>query len=121
MEDLKNILSCIVTTVNSEDEIIPVINIELQPLRQKLDNEIIEDLKERVITKLPIKVINNCVIRIFDNKESFPLLKCGKRNITAIEQMGLNDTLKLVDKEINYFNEEISIKKRTLHKYSKQG
>ena len=103
LKDTKNILSCSVTQGYTEDgESVPVINIEFQPFKQKSNSQIIDSMRNRIISELPMQVINNCVIRIFNNKDSFPLTGSGKRSIAAIENMGLDFTSKLTLQQFDY-------------------
>ena len=94
-KDTKNILSCSTVCVNTENGDVPVINIEFSPLRKKGMKEILLSLDSRLKSKLPEYVYNKVVIRVINNNTSFPLIGAGKRSIPALQQMGLDNVLKI--------------------------
>ena len=93
--DTKNILSCSTVSVPSDKGDIPVINIELSPLKKANTKKIMKSLFERCENKLPSYIQNNMVIRFMDYENGFPLTGSGKRDLIALESMGLNNTYKI--------------------------
>ncbi len=93
--DTKNILSCTTVGIPSDNGDIPVINIELSPLKVSGKEKILKSLKERCEKKLPTYISQNLVIRIIDSDSSFELTGSGKRNVNALRDMGLCNTYKI--------------------------
>ena len=87
--DTKNILSCSVSAVQEGDEDTYVINIELQPDTKANKDAIIKSLASRL---KKYNIDEEFYYRIIDNEKSFPLTGSGKRNIKALENMGLENT-----------------------------
>ncbi|MDD5888517.1 MAG: class I adenylate-forming enzyme family protein [bacterium] len=109
-KDTKNILSCAI--VNAKDEAGEdniVINVEFQPnRRQKNDSAILSSLKQRCEKKIPqlSEIESKIYYRIISNEESYPLTGSGKRNIRALEEMGLENTLRIINSESKDKSEE---------------
>ena len=100
IKDTKNILSCSVTQTQEGQEIIPVINIEYQPLKETPDIKVLNSIVERCKTVFPSEIVDEFIFRVFSYEESFPLTGSGKRNMRAIEEMGLTDTFRIIDGQI---------------------
>lgn len=113
--DTKNILSCTVTGYEDEEDTIPIINIEFQPDKRQSDISILNSILARCANKLPYEISEKAVFRIFDYDKSFPLTGSGKRSVKDIENMGLTDTIKVVDGEMRPYN-KISESKQYLKK-----
>ena len=90
-EDTKNILSCTLTTY--EEEII--LNIEFQPDAKKKKEEILLSIEKRLAKKYPSLQERNIHIRVIPNEQSFPLTGSGKRNVRALENRELQNTIQL--------------------------
>ncbi len=93
--DTKNILSCTVTEVLLDNKIIPIMNIEFQPLKNVDELKALKSIRGRCEKELSKEAVDSLCYRVFDNDESFPLTGSGKRNIPAIEKMGLVDVHRL--------------------------
>lgn len=93
--DTKNILSCSVVYLNIDGETIPVMNIEFQPFKHDNDGEILRSAMSRCIKSIGKELADRLVIRIIDNKTSFPLTGSCKRNYQALEDMGLNGVFRM--------------------------
>lgn len=94
-KDTKNILSCTVTQAMDCGQVIPVLNIELQPFKRQSDTKILSSALSRCAQNLPNNVAERCVFRLMNNRDSFPLIACGKRSSLALEEMGLENTFKI--------------------------
>lgn len=93
--DTKNILSCSVVSAKTDDDVsIPVVNVEFQPKHRKQDMEILTSINQRIQTQYP-EFAEETVYRIFTTDNSFPLTASGKRNIRALEELRLENTVKL--------------------------
>ena len=103
-EDTKNIMSCTTTRVSTSIGEIPVVNIEFSPLKKKNEISILSSLEKRCKKSLPEHIAKNMVIRIIDNKNSYPLTGSGKRDVRALERMGLDNTLYINNGEIYSVN-----------------
>ena len=98
--DTKNILSS--TTVENESRYISTI--QFQPFTKMNDNKIMESLTQRLITSLSSEIIDSIYLRIIPSRENYPITGSGKRNIRALEELGLQDTIKLTDLIDKYTN-----------------
>lgn len=107
-QDTKNILSS--TTVNSDNNL--VINIQTQPLKNINLNKLNKSIIDRLSKILPEEIIESLYIRNINNKTGYPLTGSGKKNIKALENMKLNDTIKLSE----LINKEENIKKLVIKK-----
>lgn len=98
--DTKNILSS--TTVENESRYISTI--QFQPFTKMNENKIMESLTQRLITSLSSEIIDSIYLRIIPSRENYPITGSGKRNIRALEELGLKDTIKLTDLIDKYTN-----------------
>lgn len=98
--DTKNILSS--TTVENESRYISTI--QFQPFTKMNENKIMESLTQRLITSLSSEIIDSIYLRIIPSRENYPITGSGKRNIRALEELGLQDTIKLTDLIDKYTN-----------------
>jgi len=98
--DTKNILSS--TTVENESRYISTI--QFQPFTKMNENKIMESLTQRLITSLSSEIIDSIYLRIIPSRENYPITESGKRNIRALEELGLQDTIKLTDLIDKYTN-----------------
>lgn len=99
-KDTKNVLSCSTVVVKVDGRDIPVINVELSPLKQKSDIKVLEAIKKRIEQNFSYYILDNAMIRIIDNDNSYPLHGSGKRNLQKLKDMFLYNTFKL-----NYMTE----------------
>lgn len=91
--DAKNVLSC--TTVRAKTKIgdVPVINVEKSPFSRKKDKDFLLSIINRVENKFGKDF--DFAIRQIDNEESFPTNGAGKRDSAALQNMGLDNTIKI--------------------------
>lgn len=88
LKDTKNVMSC--SVVNDCFNNI-ICHIELQPFRKKSDKHIYNGIISRLKDNFDDELINKLFIRIRDNKESFPLDPSGKRSISTLKKIGIDD------------------------------
>ena len=101
LKDSKNILSCVVTCVHTVNGDIPVINYELSPFKINSRTKTLTSMHERIKQKLaPILGDSDILFREFRNEKSFPLNGSGKRDVVAIQNMGLKNTFMLCNGNI---------------------
>src|SRR5574344_448056 len=91
--DTKNILSCTATRYNKDGLIYPILNIEFQPECKHDKKIILTSIQKRCEKNFGEDIGNRILFRIMDNKKSYPLTGSGKRNITAIDEMGIENTI----------------------------
>lgn len=109
LKDTKNIMSCEVIPVNYLDEQFFVANIELNPDKTKDKTLIKYDLsKMGKVENIIISAENRCqdllprdinakvIYRVVDNKQSFPLTGCGKRNNLKLKEMKFSHSFKIL-------------------------
>ncbi len=108
--DTKNVLSCSVIKTNDNNLIC---HIELQPYRKKSTRQIIKSITERLKTKFSKEVIDNLFYRIRDNIESFPLDPSGKRSVSTLKRIGIDEKTHMFNRLENQFKD---IKIRSLKK-----
>lgn len=92
LADTKNILSCSVTKITTDDGDVPIINFEFSPLMKQSRHHALISLQERVQSELGYILGNNYLFREISSEESYPLSGSGKRDIVALENMGLQNT-----------------------------
>lgn len=97
LNDTKNILSCTVTSYHTENGDIPIVNYELSPLMINSRRKAILSMNDRIKQKFGSLLGDQILFREFTNDKSFPVSGSGKRDILAIENMGLNNTYRIVD------------------------
>ena len=113
LADTKNVMSC--SVIKSEDGHL-VCHIELQPFKQKSTKECFKGIIGRINSNVPDEIKDKLFIRIRDNIESFPLDPSGKRSISTLKRIGLDEkTVPYRDFEKNIFNNNNN-KKMTLNK-----
>ena len=98
--DTKNILSS--TTVENESKYISTI--QFQPFTKMNESKIMESIIQRLVASLSSEIIDSVYLRIIPVRESYPVTGSGKRNIRALEELGLQDTIKLTDLIDKYDN-----------------
>lgn len=99
-QDTKNIMSCSTTRVSTENGDIPILNIEFSPLKHKSNISVLTSLENRCKKYLPESVCENILIRVIDSQESYPLTGSGKRDIHALQNMGLENTFSMKNGKI---------------------
>lgn len=104
--DTKNILSCSTVDVNG----IKVANIQFQPLSKVNISNAIDMICKRIEKYLPDLNLENIYIRIIPTRFSFPLTGSGKRSIRALEDLELDNSIKLSEFNV----EKLETKKLTL-------
>lgn len=92
LRDTKNILSC--SVIKTYDNNL-VCHIEFQPRKQKSSQFIIKSIFTRLKKEFPPKVLNNLYYRIRDNVESFPIDPSGKRSISTLKSLSLDEKTRL--------------------------
>lgn len=96
--DTKNILSCLVTSVNTTNGQIPVVNFELSPLKKNDKKYVIVSMYKRIEKYLGKEVADIILFREFYNTNSFPLKGSGKRDVLSVEKMGLKNVFRVFKK-----------------------
>jgi acyl-coenzyme A synthetase/AMP-(fatty) acid ligase len=96
--DSKNILSCTTVAVDTKLGKIPVINVEFSPLTKRDEKYILTSMIKRIEKRFGTKF--DYAIRKIDGDSSFPLNGSGKRDIPALEQMGLDNTIKIFNRDL---------------------
>lgn len=87
LSDTKNIMSCSVVSNNG----ILICHIEFQPFAQKSKTEIIKSIINRLEAKYEEEVTQKLYFRFRDNVESFPLDPSGKRSISTLSKIGIDE------------------------------
>jgi len=95
LADTKNVLSCTVTKYNDGIKDVPIINFELSPLRIDGREKAISSIVERINSRLGMKIGKEYYLREIPEDTSYSLAGSGKRDIAALEDMGLNRTVKI--------------------------
>lgn len=89
LSDTKNIMSCsVVKPIDSESL---VCHIEMQPLRQNGDEQILRGIVGRIEKSYPQELQEQLYVRIRGNEESFPLDPSGKRSISTLRREGVDE------------------------------
>lgn len=87
LKDTKNIMSCTVVKINEN----LVCHIEFQPYKKKNKEEIINALINRISNIFPAELTDKLYFRFRSNEESFPLDPSGKRSISTLKQIELDE------------------------------
>ena len=87
LKDTKNVMSCSVVPVGDH----LVCHIELQPFRKKSDKEALKGIINRIESNFSKELRDKIFIRVRDNIESFPLDPSGKRSISTLTQLGIDN------------------------------
>lgn len=90
-KDTKNILSCITVDVDNYK----VLNIQFQPFAKANYEKILESIYKRLEKKFTLELIDKLYVRIIPSRDSYPLTASGKRNIRFLEELSLNNCIKL--------------------------
>ena len=80
-------MSCSVVSNNG----ILICHIEFQPFAQKSKTEIIKSIINRLEAKYEEEVTQKLYFRFRDNVESFPLDPSGKRSISTLSKIGIDE------------------------------
>ena len=91
--DTKNVLSS--TTVDVDSNYVSTI--QFQPFTKMSNTKILESLADRLVASLPYDVIDSMYLRVLPTRENYPLTGSGKRNIRALEELELKNTIKVTD------------------------
>lgn len=105
-KDTKNIMSCTITKYATDSGDIPIINIEFSPLHKKSVSSILRSLESRLRAKFPHSICDKMLIRIMDSEHKYPTTGSGKRDVVAIEQMGIDNTYKIKNGELLKYTED---------------
>lgn len=89
LSDTKNIMSC--SVVKPADENALVCHIEMQPLRQNSNENIVQGIVGRIENKFPQELQDQLYIRFRSNEESFPLDPSGKRSTSTLRREGIDE------------------------------
>ena len=112
-KDSKNILSSSTVKVETEDGIVPVINIEFSPFRKNSKKSIILSVKKRLEKQFPY--VPKFYFRIINSKTSFKLTGSGKRDIWFLQNRGLKNTFTIVDDKVEKYEEKKNEKQLVLN------
>ncbi len=88
LKDTKNVMSC--STVNDEENNL-ICHIEFQPHKKKSEDAARKSVIERIDSDFNDEVKDKLYIRFRDNKESFPLDPSGKRSISTLKKVGIDE------------------------------
>ena len=102
LADTKNVMSC--SLVNTIDNNL-ICHIELQPYKQKSEEYIVKGIIERLENNFTYDVNNQLYFRLRDNCESFPLDPSGKRSLSTLRKIGIDDKTLSFD-ELKNFNKK---------------
>ena len=90
-KDTKNILSCITVDVDNYK----VLNIQFQPLAKVNYEKILESIYKRLEKIFTLELIDKLYVRIIPSRDSYPLTASGKRSVRFLEELSLNNCIKL--------------------------
>ena len=96
-EDTKNVLSCTVTKTSINNIEYPILNIELQPDKQKSNYTVMKSIRDRLVNRFGINIVSEFNYRLMSFEESYPLSGSGKRSTKSIEDLGLENVRSLYD------------------------
>lgn len=91
--DTKNILSSCTVEVGTEI----ISTIQLQPYSKKKQEDIVQSIAKRLKTVFSNEVLDNIYFRILPIRDSYPLTSSGKRSTRLLEEMSLENVIKLTD------------------------
>ena len=91
IKDTKNILSCITVDVDNYK----VLNIQFQPLAKVNYEKILESIYKRLEKIFTLELIDKLYVRIIPSRDSYPLTASGKRSVRFLEELSLNNCIKL--------------------------
>ena len=106
-KDTKNILSCITVDVDNYK----VLNIQFQPFAKANYEKILESIYKRLEKKFTLELIDKLYVRIIPSRDSYPLTASGKRNIRFLEELSLNNCIKLNSIRQCYMSKKLTLKK----------
>lgn len=88
LRDTKNVMSCSVDSTENNEL---VCNFELQPYKQKSEAETIRGIIGRIDKTYPEEVKEKLFFRLNTNEESFPLDPSGKRSLSKLKKIGIDE------------------------------
>lgn len=103
LSDTKNIMSCSVVEVINKNL---VCNIEFQPYKQSSETATINGIINRIDNQFNHEVKDKLFFRFRDNKESFPLDPSGKRSLSTLKNIGIDDKTISFAELKNYYEDE---------------
>lgn len=110
LKDTKNVMSC--STVNDEENNL-ICHIEFQPHKKKSEDAARKSVIERIDYDFNDEVKDKLYIRFRDNKESFPLDPSGKRSISTLKKVGIDEkTISFNDLKKKYLKEDAKMLKK---------
>lgn len=110
LKDTKNVMSC--STVNDEENNL-ICHIEFQPHKKKSEDAARKSVIERIDSDFNDEVKDKLYIRFRDNKESFPLDPSGKRSISTLKKVGIDEkTISFNDLKKKYLKEDAKMLKK---------
>lgn len=110
LKDTKNVMSC--STVNDEENNL-ICHIEFQPHKKKSEEAARKSVIERIDSDFNDEVKDKLYIRFRDNKESFPLDPSGKRSISTLKKVGIDEkTISFNDLKKKYLKEDAKMLKK---------
>lgn len=110
LKDTKNVMSC--STVNDEENNL-ICHIEFQPHKKKSEETARKSVIERIDSDFNDEVKDKLYIRFRDNKESFPLDPSGKRSISTLKKVGIDEkTISFNDLKKKYLKEDAKMLKK---------
>lgn len=107
IKDTKNILSCVTVDIDNYK----VMNIQFQPLTKINKDKVLQSIYERLENNFPSELLDNLYVRIIPTRESFPLTASGKRSVRALEELSLNDCMKLSSIKPSDIDKKLVLKK----------
>lgn len=107
IKDTKNILSCVTVDIDNYK----VMNIQFQPLTKINKDKVLQSIYERLENNFPSELLDNLYVRIIPTRESFPLTASGKRSVRALEELSLNDCMKLSSIKPSNIDKKLVLKK----------
>lgn len=107
IKDTKNILSCVTVDIDNYK----VMNIQFQPLTKINKDKVLQSIYERLENNFPSELLDNLYVRIIPTRESFPLTASGKRSVRVLEELSLNDCMKLSSIKPSNIDKKLVLKK----------
>ena len=104
LKDTKNIMSC--SVVNEKNGNL-ICHVEFQPFKKTSDKSIIKSIISRIENEYSDEIKNKLFFRLRDNIESFPLDPSGKRRLSTLRRVGIDEkTLSFEEIKEKYLYEE---------------
>lgn len=95
-EDAQNILTGVVTETELNGKTMFVVNVEISPIAEKSNEEIMMDLDSKFMERQP-DLYDRIIYRYFDETYLFPITGSGKRSMVDVAKQGYKHTFRIID------------------------